>query len=192
MVHIRLPYNWHSHLSVCPAVAPRLVPWHRRNWCYLFSRWGFAFCWHLLYPLACQVHFNVSKEVEIIGSHTTTWTCNWLWHYVTELFGASSIQPQNCNQWSILNSKLRVKKSLVMFDILTVNLSADWSFFECDVIGQVGLYISKDHNAFILRILWFKPDPENGGTIVLWNILNYSPNNTVSSQKTWMFREMSI
>jgi len=31
--------------------------------------------------IACQVHFKVSKEMEITGSHTATWTCNWLWHY---------------------------------------------------------------------------------------------------------------
>jgi len=33
MVHIRPPNSHHSHLRICPTVAPRLEPRHIRNRC---------------------------------------------------------------------------------------------------------------------------------------------------------------
>ena len=62
---------------------------------------------------------------------------------------------------------MRVKKSLAMFDVLTVTILQIEVFLECDVMGQVGVYIAEGHSAFIFRILQSKPDPEDGGTIVL-------------------------
>jgi len=32
-------------------------------------------------PLALQLRYKVSKEMEITWFHTANWTCNWLWHY---------------------------------------------------------------------------------------------------------------
>jgi len=54
-----------------------------------------------------------------------------------------------------------------MFGVLTVKFLQIEVFLGCDVIGQVGLYISKGHSAFIVRILQSKPDPEDGCTTVL-------------------------
>ena len=55
MVHIRPPCVHHWHLSTCPTLAPRLVFWHRRNWCQVSvaRRWQIA-SHQLVLQFACQ------------------------------------------------------------------------------------------------------------------------------------------
>ena len=48
---------------------------------------------------------------------------------------APSMQPQSYNQWTILNSEVRVKKSLAMFNICTVTylqIEFFWSVMSLD------------------------------------------------------------
>jgi len=97
MVHTRTPCVRHWHLSTCPSVAPRLVSWHRRNWCRVSTarRWRIA-SHQLVLQISCK-HAAFSK-VWRVWNHwapTANWNCDWLQHYV-KLWATFSSVPVSC------------------------------------------------------------------------------------------------
>ena len=93
------PYIHHWHLSIWPTVAPRLVPWCRKNRCQVSDttrRWQHESC-QCQFPFACQpAAYKESKEMEINGYPTVDWTFGWLQHYSWEVMDILPRIPNSC------------------------------------------------------------------------------------------------
>jgi hypothetical protein len=71
--------NHHWYLDILTNMAPRLVTWHKRNWCQVSveRRWHFIHVGICFKSLASQVFHMGSEEMEITEPHSATQGYEW-------------------------------------------------------------------------------------------------------------------